>query len=150
MNGVVFIDLRKAFVTIDHEILLSKLSMVLLTWRYLGFYLNYLNDRKQRCFVNGRLSSSSSISKGVPQGSIIGPLLFLVYINDLPNCLNEGFPRMFADDTNISFSRNLSDTKNLMNSHLQSLNRWLIANKLSLNVAIAKTEFMVIAVRDNG
>ena len=74
------------------------------------------------------------------------PLLFLVYINDLPNCLNEGIPRMFADDTNISFSSNtFSDLEHLINFELQSLNRWLIANKLSLN--IAKTEFMVIGSR---
>ncbi len=115
----------------------------------ISWFRSYLNDRKQRCFVNGRLSSSSSISKGVPQGSIIGPLLFLVYINDLvPNCLNEGLPRMFAGDTNKSFSsNNLSDLENLINFDLQSLNRWLIANKLSLNVA--KTESWS-SVRDNG
>ena len=77
---------------------------------------------------------------------IIGPLLFLVYINDLPNCLKQGIPRMFAGDTNISFSSNtLSDLEHLINFELQSRNRWLIANKLSLN--IAKTEFMVIVSR---
>ena len=112
----------------------------------LVWFRSYLTDRRQRCFVNGQFSNSSFITKGVPQGSIIGPLLFLVYINDLPNCLNEGIPRMFADDTNISFSSNsLSDLEHLINFELQSLNRWLIANKLSLN--IAKTEFMVIGSR---
>ena len=146
LNGVVFIDLRKAFDTIDHEILLSKLKAHGVDDLALVWFGSYLTDRKQRCFVNGQFSNSSFITKGVPQGSIIGPLLFLVYINDLPNCLNEGFPRMFADDTNISFSSNtLSDLENRINFELQSLNRWLLANKLSLN--IAKTEFMVIGSR---
>ena len=98
--------------------------------------------------VNGRFSSNSTISNGVPQRSIIGPLLFLVCINNLPNCLNEVFPRMFADDTNISFSSmKLSDPENLINFDLQSLNRWLIANKLSLNVA---KQSLWSSVRDNG
>jgi hypothetical protein len=79
--------------------------MVWMTWHNLGQCRSYLTDRRQRCFVNGQFSGTSSTSRGVPhEGSIIGPLLFLVYINDLPNCLNEGFTRMFADDTNLNFS----------------------------------------------
>jgi hypothetical protein len=115
-------------------------------WLTKSWFRSYLTDRRQNCFVNGQLSGTSSTSRGVPQGSIIGPLLFLVYINDLPNCLNEGFTRMFADDTNLHFSSdNLSHLEFLMNSSLINLNRWLIANKLSLN--IAKTEFMIIGSR---
>ena len=134
--GVVFIDLKKAFDTIDHAILLDAL-----TW-----FHSYLTDRTQRCCVNGHLSSNRPITYGVPQGSIIGPLLFLVYINDLPNCLNNGLSSMYADDTNISFqSSNLSDLEEIMNTELSSLNTWLNANRLSLN--ITKTEFMVIGSR---
>ena len=82
------------------------------------------------------MSFAPPVSCGIPQGSNLGPLLFLVYINHLPNCLRLTSPRMFADDTNITFALNG------LNLELRSLNIWLISNKLSLN--IAKTEFMVI------
>ena len=77
------------------------------------------------------------------QGSNLSPLLFLVYINDLPNCLTSASPRIFADDTNITFTAStMTDLENAVNLELRNLQRWLIANRLSLN--IAKTEFMVI------
>ena len=91
----------------------------------------------------GQLSNAAPVSCGIPQGRNLGPLLFLVYINDLPNCLRLTSPRMFADDTNITFAAStLTDLEKGLNSELRSLNIWLISNKLSLNVA--KTEFMVI------
>ena len=80
---------------------------------------------------------------GVPQGSNLGPLLFLVYINDLPNCLTSASPRIFADDTNITFAAStMTDLGNALKLELRNLQRWLITNRISLN--IAKTEFMVI------
>ena len=95
------------------------------------------------CIYLRGISSEQLIRCGVPQGSILGPLLFLLYINDLPECLNNTRPRLFADDTNLTASGNsIADVELAVNSDLDNLRNWLIANKLSLNVA--KTEFMLI------
>ena len=112
----------------------------------LRFFASYLCNRSQKCSVNGALSCTSRLTCGVPQGSILGPLLFLIYINDLPNCLDISCAKMFADDTNITVSGcTFVELEQATNSELNNLYSWLKANKLSLN--IAKTEFMVISTR---
>ena len=146
LNGVVFIDIKKAFDTIDHEIILRKLSYFGADQATAKWFQSYLSNRTQRCNVNGNLSTASTVTCGVPQGSILGPLLFLMYINDLPNCLRVAAPRMFADDTSITLSaKTVADLKLAVTSELNNLTCWLRANKLSLNVA--KTELMIIGSR---
>ena len=96
--------------------------------------------------VNGELSGARTVTCGVPQGSPIGPLLFLIYINDLPNCLSKALPRMYADDTSISIAASsLPELESALNTELGYLHEWLNVNKLSLN--IAKTELMLIGSR---
>ena len=138
-----FIDLQKASDTIDHSILVRKLCNYGIVLTSLGWFISYLSDHTQKCSVNGHLSNAASVSCGVPQGSNLGPLLFLISISDLPNCLSVSSPNMFADDTNIIVAGDsLTELENKINLELENLNRWLVANRLSLSVT--KTEFMVI------
>ena len=88
INAVVFLDLKKAFDTVDHAILLSKLNLYAINGVAHQFFQSYLEDRTRMYSVNVILSNSCSLSCGVPQGTILGPLLFLLYVNDLPNCLS--------------------------------------------------------------
>ena len=128
------------------RIILQKLKFYGIEHETLKWFQSYLDDRQQLCSVNRHMSDLRAVSCGVPQGSNLGPLLFLIYINDLPNCLNAASPRMFADDTNISFAApTLSELENVLNRELRNVNLWLKVNKLSLN--IAKTECMVIGSR---
>ena len=146
VNAVVFLDLKKAFDTVDHEILVSKLNAYGIRHGANDWFKSYLSDRTQKSLVNGFLSEDRFISCGVPQGTILGPLLFLLYINDLPNCLKHSHPRMFADDTHLTYSAaNVHDIDQNLNQDLKSVSEWLAANKLTLNTS--KTEFMLIGSR---
>ncbi len=144
INGVVFLDLKKAFDTVDHNILLKKLHLYGVRGRAYDWFKSYLSNRTQYCQVNGNLSESRTIITGIPQGSILGPLLFLIYIlSDLPNCLKNADCEMFADDTQIGTANNDAiATAETLNEDLENISVWMAANKLSLNKS--KTEFMLI------
>ena len=100
----VFVDLRKAFDTVNHQILLRKLEEIGIRGLSLDFFRNYLTNRQQFVRLNGANSSLKQISIGVPQGSILGPILFLIYINDLPDISSNLNFTLFADDTTVTLS----------------------------------------------
>ena len=102
----IFLDLSKAFVTVNHSILISKLNRYGLDNIALNWFKNYLSNRQQYVSLNGYSSTKSRIIHGVPQGSILGPLLFLIYINDLAMSCKHLFPVLFADDTNLIATHN--------------------------------------------
>ena len=138
----VFIDLKKAFDTVNHDILLQKLEHYGIRDVALSWFKSYLTDRKQYVHINGVDSETKDITCGVPQGSVLGPLLFLLYINDLPNISKKLKFYLFADDTNIYFeSADLKSLEKTMNKELEKLHEWLCLNRLSLN--ITKTNFVI-------
>ncbi len=143
-TGLVALDLSKAFDTIDHFILLNKLRNIGCNDKAINFFKNYLNNRSQVTKVNNQISDTNQIICGVPQGSVLGPLLFTIYINDLPEVLKFCKINMFADDTSIYKSgKNPEEIEVGLNADLINIQEWLVANKLCLNVE--KTNFMVIS-----
>ena len=99
LTGVVFLDLKKAFDTVDHDILINKLISMNVHPDSIPWFRNYLDNRKQKVKVNGKFSDHRMVRCGVSQGSILGPLLFIIYINDLGNYLQECNINLYADDT---------------------------------------------------
>ena len=138
----IFVDLQKAFDTVEHDILLSKREHYGVSGLANEWFKSYLSNRKQYVSINGYDSNLADVKFGVPQGSVLGPLLFLIYINDLNQALKFCKVHHFADDTNlIHFSKSVNRLNKHVNLDLKNLTYWLNANKIALNVK--KTELVI-------
>jgi len=163
MTGAIFIDLSKAFDLVDHNILLRKLNLYLSGWDFnvreqrflphianntLQFFQSYLINRHQSVMVNGLNSSHGLVNRGVPQGSVLGPLLFSIFINDLPLHISDASVTcdMFADDATIHTpDLSISSVNKRLQQSLRDVSRWCEKNSMVLNPL--KTECMLIATR---
>jgi hypothetical protein len=130
---IIFCDLKKAFDTVDINILLSKLKRIGVVDNELCWFRSYLSNRSQFVYVNECISDLLNIDVGVPQGSILGPLLFIIYINDLPGC-TELLAKLFAEDTAIiNEDDNLDRLIQRTNTEFQKICKYFRSNKLSLH-----------------
>ena len=136
-------DFSKAFDTVNHMILLRKLEAYGIRGTPLNWFQSYLSNRKQYVELDGVKSPKQTMLCGITQGSTLGPLLNLIYIDDLPNSSQTLNFKIFADDTNVFASaRDLKSLEHLMNPKLAKVKRWCDVNKLSINRG--ETNFMII------
>jgi hypothetical protein len=145
---VVFLDISKAFDRVWHKGLLFKLKKCGITGKLLDWLKDYLTDRQQRVIVNGEFSEWGKIQAGVPQGSVLGPLLFLIFINDITYVIKHCKIRLFADDTCLFIEVDDPDIQaNQINEDLENLNQW--ANKWHVDFSPPKTEEVIISRKIN-
>ena len=135
----IFLDLKKAFDTVDHTVLKQKLIAMGIRGLPFDLISLYLTNRYQFTCINSSKSDKNLINHGVPQGSVLGPILFLLYINDLPN-VSSLKTLLFADDTELFASgNNSSSVEKVVNEELKKIENWLLKNKLTFNTQKSST-----------
>ena len=139
-----FIDYKRAFEISDRNILINKLFLYGLRGNVLKWFKNYVSDRKQRTYVNGVMSDEREVNYGVPQGSVLGPILFILYINDLKQFIGQHCEiRMFVDDTMLYVTEKSMDRmEQKLNSVMSHLDNWMSNNNMFLNTK--KTFYMIL------
>ena len=142
-NLAIFLDLKKAFDTVDHKILLEKLRKYGIRELSGDWFESYLKNRRQYCAANGYESRPRTVTCGIPQGSCLGPLLFIIYLNDFEKCLKVSKAGMYADDTHVTVtSMNVEELVHKAQEELTQISEYMRLNKLSANPQ--KTEYMII------
>ena len=134
VNMTMFLDLKKAFDTVDHKILLEKLFKYGIQGKIISWFCSYLTERRQYCRIDGECSKPLRITCGIPQGSCLGPLLFIIYLNDFEECLEFSSASMYADDTHTTIaSKDITELSQMMKEELENISEWMRVNKLSAN-----------------
>lgn len=142
LAAVIFLDIKKAFDTVNHDIMLNKLKIYGLRDKVLDFFSSYLTNRQQIVSMKSLSSSIQRLLTGVPQGSTLGPLLFLLYVNDLPKVLTSSKAIMYADDTAIVVTAHHTvELENIANTELEKISDWFLTNKLTINAK--KTKYIL-------
>ena len=146
--GAIFIDLSKAFDVMNHDILEIKLKHYGFRGTFLKLLMSFTRDRKYFVNINETNSNLRNVNIGVPQGSTLGPLLFLLYVNDMINCSSLLHFTQYADDTTLGYScNNIQDLQTILEQEVNKVTKWLTANKLLLNVS--KTHSMLFSFKRN-
>ena len=142
LSGVLFLDLKKAFDTVNHSVIFSKLSHMNMSLKVVRWFKSYLSNRYQTTNVGGIDSDYLPVNCGVPQGSILGPLLFVLYVNNLPSVISKSEVFLYADDTAIVYGgKDPQEIMAVLNAELGTAASWLADHRLSLNATKTKLMF---------
>ena len=145
LTGMVLIDLQKAFDTIDHEVLFKKLFYMRFSPKAISWFKSYLSNRTFKVNINKVFSDPGNLTCGVPQGSILGPLIFLLYVNDMPQSVDCDL-YLYADDSCLVFQhKNVKEIEKQLNKDFSSLCDWFLDNKLSIHFGEEKTKSILFA-----
>ena len=140
MTGVILRNLRKAFDLVNHELLLEKLKLYQFCGKTLKWLISYLNERKQVVNFKNNISDPEVVKSGVPQGSILGHLLFILFMNDIPLEITEGALEMYADDSTVSVSgKTIKEIETKLNTSARQIAMWCSENKMAVNVEKTKS-----------
>ena len=147
LTGMILIDLQKAFDTINHKILLMKLEYLGFSESTIKWYKSYLENRNFLVVVEKEYSNPGELLCGVPQGSILGPLIFLLYVNDMPQSIDLDL-LLYADDSCLLFTdKNLKTIEEKLNRNFNSLCDWFVENKLSIHFGEDKTKCIIFGTK---
>ena len=145
-TSMILVDLQKAFDTLDHRVLLEKMKYFGLWASVIKWVESYLSNRKFLVCIDNIFSEAGTLKYGVPEGSILGPLLFLLYVNDLPQSLSDAGSYLYADDTCIFYQHeNVKKIENILNKEFPSLYQWFIDNELSIHFGEDKTKSVLFS-----
>ena len=147
LTGMILIDLQKAFDTINHDILLKKMSLAGFSCQSITWFESYLSNRRFQVNIKNKYSNVANINCGVPQGSILGPLLFLLYVNDMPQAVDcELF--LYADDSCLVYQhRDAKAIETKLNNNFSSVCNWFVDNKLSIHFGEDKTKCILFGTK---